>query len=114
LVLRRARIEEFSAKAPVVCVAVSQRLGRSVTDNGSRVEAYPTRMNSRGGSRAGVRTSDRLPDRPSFRAGTTAKARLNNYVYALEKRQFAANVRSCRKQAETFVPIDSDPGRERD
>jgi len=72
-------------------------------------------MNSPGDSRADVRTvGARLPDHSSFRADTTAKARLNNDVYGLEKRQFVANVRSYRKQEETFVPIDSDPGRVRD
>ena len=42
--------------APVVCVAVSQRLGRSVTDNGSPAETYQDRMNSRGDSRSRDRT----------------------------------------------------------
>jgi hypothetical protein len=63
LVLRRARIEEFSAMAPVVCVAVSQRLGRSFMDNGSPAETYPACE----------------IDRYSA-VNTTAEVALNNYV----------------------------------
>ncbi|MHC4046574.1 hypothetical protein [Bradyrhizobium sp. 23AC] len=49
--------------APVVRVAVSQRLGRSFMDNGSRAETYP------------ACEIDRY-----FAVNTTAEAALNNYV----------------------------------
>jgi hypothetical protein len=82
LVLTRARIEEFSAMAPVICVAVSQRLGRSFMDNGSRAGTYPDR---RGDGRAYIRTREISCEIDlHFVADTTAGAGLNNYVYAPE------------------------------
>ena len=88
--------------APVICVAVSQRLGRSHMDNGSWAETCGPTM------RHPCRDRDAeisFRGRSSCVADTTAGVRLNNYVYAPRSARMQPIVHSCRKQAETLCQL---------
>lgn len=65
--------------APVVCVAVPQRLGRSLMDKGSWGKHFQT-DEPRGGSRAEIRILEIACEIDLHLVATTAEVGLNNYV----------------------------------